>query len=461
MKRGRRENLRALVSRAKGPAPVQAPSAPAGPAGVLNSPAPITIEQLLRRPAINLDTPEAQRFLAGKRILVTGAGGSIGSEICRQTLRFLPERLILVEQAECALFEIDRELRQRWLGADITPYIADITDPARIARIFNGERPQVIFHCAAHKHVPMMEINPGEAIKNNIFGTKTVADAALACNAAAFVMVSTDKAVNPTSVMGATKRFAELYIQTLNGQKREVRSEKREGPLSVVSGALSVAGGDRHRTTSNGQRTTDNGPLAMDHGQLTRSSQPTTRFVAVRFGNVLGSSGSVVPIFQKQIAAGGPITVTHPDMRRYFMTSPEASQLVLQAGAIGQGGEIFVLDMGKPVRIFDLAEEMIRLAGKKPHDDIAIEFTGMRPGEKLFEELAGATERTRPTTHAKIRVWELATATATQIERSLARLQACVDGPREGAINALMESVAEYKPDPANQPVMRVVTEAA
>ena len=403
MKRIRRDKVRVSAEPSSTPAPASAAADGLDSAGL--------IDRLLRRPMVNLDTPEVQRFLAGKRVLVTGAGGSIGSEICRQTLRFLPGRLILLEQAEGALFEVDQELRQRWLGADLVPYVADISDKRRIARVFNAERPQVIFHCAAHKHVPMMEINPGEAIKNNIFGTKTVADAAVACGAAAFVMVSTDKAVNPTSVMGATKRFAELYIQSLN----------------------------------HGQRAAD---------------KSHTRFVAVRFGNVLGSSGSVVPIFRKQIAAGGPVTVTHPDMRRYFMTIPEASQLVLQAGSIGHGGEIFVLDMGRPVKILDLAEEMIRLSGKRPHEDIAIEFTGVRAGEKLFEELATDDEQTRPTSHPKIRVWQLPPATRNEIDAALERLAEVVDGPREQAVAALMGAVDEYRPTPGTVK-MRVVPEAA
>ena len=387
------------------------------------------LHQLLKRPAVNLDTPEVQRFLANKRVLITGAGGSIGSEICRQTLRFLPQRLVMLEQAESALFEIDQELRQRWLGADLSPYIADITDKKRIARIFAAERPQVIFHCAAHKHVPMMELNPGEAIKNNVFGTKIVADAAAANHAAAFVMVSTDKAVNPTSVMGATKRVAELYIQSLNeGEGTRDKGQAKTGMHSLVPRPSSLA---------------------------------PTRFLAVRFGNVLGSSGSVVPIFRKQVEKGGPVTVTHPDMRRYFMTIPEASQLVLQAGAIGQGGEIFVLDMGQPVKILHLAEELIRLAGKTPNDDVAIEFTGVRPGEKLFEELANPNERTRPTSHEKIRVWELPTATPDQLEHGLTRLAAAADAPRESAITALMQVVAEYRPESFSLPKMRVVTEAA
>jgi FlaA1/EpsC-like NDP-sugar epimerase len=346
----------------------------------------------LGRPAINLDTPELQRFLAGKRVLVTGAGGSIGSEICRQAMRFCPQRLILLERAENSLFEIDRELRHSWIGAEIQPCIGDACDARRVRQVFEAQQPQVIFHCAAHKHVPIMEAHPCEAIKNNIFGTKIVADAAAKAQAAAFVLVSTDKAVNPTSVMGATKRFAELYVQSLNG-----------------AGA-------------------------------------STRFLAVRFGNVLGSSGSVVPIFRRQIEAGGPVTVTHPEMKRYFMTIPEASQLVMQAGAIGQGGEIFVLDMGSQVRIFDLAHELIRRYGLRPQEDIEIRFTGIRPGEKLYEELANDDEQTRPTAHPKIRVWQLPTAQAEQVRRGLELLsEAAASGNSRESIGALARCVPEYK----------------
>jgi FlaA1/EpsC-like NDP-sugar epimerase len=245
----------------------------------------------------------------------------------------------------------------------------------------------------------MMEANPGEAIKNNVFGTATIADAALASGAAAFVMVSTDKAVNPTSVMGATKRCAELYIQSLNGSSED--------------GA--IAGG--------------------------------TRFVAVRFGNVLGSSGSVVPIFRKQIEAGGPVTVTHPDMQRFFMTISEASQLVMQAGAIGQGGEIFVLDMGQPIRILDLAYELIRRHGLEPEKDIAIEFSGIRPGEKLYEELACADEQTRPTSHPKISVWQLPRASSSEAQQMLAILRRVTDSPGGQIMDALRQCVPEYQPN--------------
>lgn len=374
----------------------------------------VDVADLLGRPSINLDTPELQRFLAGKIILVTGAGGSIGSEICRQIMRFCPAILILVEQAENNLFEIDRELREKWLGATIIPYVADICDSVRVRNIFSVHRPQVVLHCAAHKHVPMMERNPGEAIKNNIFGTKIVADAAADAGTDAFVMVSTDKAVNPTSVMGAAKRFAELYIQSKNGAVHR----DGESPEDILSD--------------------DGGP---------DENRSTTRFLAVRFGNVLGSSGSVVPIFKKQIAAGGPVTVTHPDMKRYFMTIPEASQLVLQAGAIGNGGEIFVLDMGEPIKIVDLARELITRSGLRVDDDIVIEFTGIRPGEKLYEELAGHAEETRPTSHPKIRVWQLPTAETPQVERGLARLHAAIDASCADAIAALARCVPEYRPD--------------
>jgi FlaA1/EpsC-like NDP-sugar epimerase len=323
-------------------------------------------------------------------------------------MKFCPRRIILLDQAENSLFEIDRELRQRWVGADIVPAVADIGDQARIVQLFGHHRPHVVFHCAAHKHVPMMESNPGEAIKNNVLGTRIVADAAAQCGAAAFVMVSTDKAVNPTSVMGAAKRCAELYIQSLN-------QEQGQG----------------------------------------------TRFLAVRFGNVLGSSGSVVPIFRKQIEAGGPVTVTHPEMKRYFMTIAEASQLVMQAGAIGRGGEIFVLDMGEPMRILDLAIEMIRRCGLKPDKDIAIEFTGIRPGEKLYEELAAADEQTRPTSHPKIRVWQLPRATAQQVEEMMATLASATNGDRRQIVEALCTCVPEYQPADGAPARMRIVADAA
>ncbi len=391
-------------------------------AGRRRSPAPeVTPLDLLGRKPVNLDTPELQRFIGGKRVLVTGAGGSIGSEICRQTMKFCPASLTLLDRCENALFEIEQELKDRWLGADLRPCVADICDARRIEQVFAEQQPHVIFHAAAHKHVPMMERNPGEAIKNNVFGTKTVADAALNAGVGAFVMISTDKAVNPTSVMGATKRVAELYVQSLNNCELRVASCE-DGPASQLA---------------------------------SRNSQPATRFVAVRFGNVLGSSGSVVPIFQKQIAAGGPVTVTHSEMRRYFMTIPEASQLVMQAGAIGQGGEIFVLDMGEPVKILDLAYEMIRRNGLVIDKDIQVRITGMRPGEKLFEELANDADTTAPTAHKKIRVWKLPRLDHAEVERQLGQLSRVVECDRETIREALMNVVPEFQPADAISRVSR------
>jgi FlaA1/EpsC-like NDP-sugar epimerase len=283
-------------------------------------------------------------------VLVTGAGGSIGSELCRQVLRYGPRTLVLFERSEHALWQVDRELRAHHPDADIVTLIGDVTDRRRIDEVLTTHAPQVVLHAAAHKHVPMMEANPAEAVANNVVGTKVVADAC-AANAATevFVLISTDKAVNPTSVMGATKRLAERYVT-------EVAS--------------------RH---------------------------PQTRFVSVRFGNVLGSTGSVIPIFREQIAAGGPVTVTDPEMTRYFMTIPEAAGLVLQAATLAtDAGEVFLLDMGDPVRIVDLANEMIRLSGLEPGRDIEVVFTGARPGEKLFEELRYDDEGSEPTAHPKV-----------------------------------------------------------
>ena len=310
----------------------------------------VDINDLLGREAIQLDLDLIEAFAKGKTILVTGAGGSIGSEMSRQICQFESGSLLLIEQAENPLFSIDRDLRRKFPHVPITPIICDITDGQRVEEIFRRYEPQVVIHAAAHKHVPLMELNPGEAIKNNVLGTQIVADAADDHGATNFVMISTDKAVNPTSIMGSSKRIAEMYIQDL--------------------------------------------------GQTSR-----THFVTVRFGNVLDSEGSVVPIFKKQIADGGPVTVTHPDMKRYFMTIPEASQLVLQAATMGAGGEIFVLDMGEPVRIVDLAKELITLSGFRPGEDIEIVFTGARPGEKLFEELRIEGEDMQRTRHPKISVW--------------------------------------------------------
>ena len=312
----------------------------------------VDIEDLLGREPVQLDEAVLQDFLAGKTVMVTGAGGSIGSELARQVARFGVGRLLLVERAEFALFAIHRELLQRAADIETLALVADVGDEERMRRIFDRYRPAVVIHAAAHKHVPMMESNPCEAVKNNVLATATLGRVAGESGADAFVMISTDKAVRPTSVMGASKRVAELIVQDLNNR--------------------------------------------FD-----------TRYVAVRFGNVMGSAGSVIPIFREQILEGGPVTVTHPDMVRYFMTIPEASQLVLQAGAMGQGGEIFILDMGEPIRILDLAKDMITLFGLKPYEDVDIVFSGIRPGEKLFEELETVGESISKTRHPKIFIGDL------------------------------------------------------
>ncbi len=330
----------------------------------------IAIEDLLRRDSISLDTTGISSFLAGRRVLVTGGAGSIGSELVRQIARFRPASITVFDHNENGLFFLERELRQDYPAVTFRFAIGSVRDEQRVRAIFEDARPDVVYHAAAHKHVPLMEANPGEAVRNNVLGTKTVADAADRAGCDAFVLISTDKAVRPTSVMGATKRVAEMYVQSLSSRSR-------------------------------------------------------TRFVAVRFGNVLGSNGSVVPIFRQQIEAGGPVVVTHPEMRRYFMTIPEASQLVLQAGALAKGGEIFILDMGEPVKIVDLARDMIVLSGLEPGVDVDIEFSGTRPGEKLYEELMLDDEAV-PTAHPKIKVARIAGQDAAEMAEAAERLDRLV-----------------------------------
>ena len=308
---------------------------------------PVSIEDLLERDEVRLDMDIVEHYIRDKVVLVTGAGGSIGSEICRQIMRVGPKQLLLLGHGENSIYLINQELKNIYKDGPIIPIIADIRDKQQLDQIFTQYNPQVVFHAAAHKHVPLMEIQPMAAVLNNIYGTRNVADVAGRHGVERFVMISTDKAVNPTSVMGATTRVAEKVIISMND-------------------------------------TYD------------------TKYITVRFGNVLGSRGSVIPLFKKQIEAGGPVTVTDPEMTRYFMTIPEASQLVLQAGAMGKGGEVFLLDMGEPVKIIDLARNMIRLSGLEPDKDIHIKITGLRPGEKKYEELLTSEEGTNRTNHTKI-----------------------------------------------------------
>ncbi|MFW6132797.1 MAG: polysaccharide biosynthesis protein [Planctomycetota bacterium] len=354
----------------------------------------VDINDLLGRDVVELDWDAIGRFLRGRRVLITGAGGSIGSEMCRQVAQHDPTKLALVEQAETPLFDIDNELGQSHPDLDRVAIVCDIYDRDRVFEVWDEQRPEVVIHAAAHKHVPLMEQNPCEAIKNNILGSKNAADASCAYDTAEFVMISTDKAVNPSSVMGASKRVAEIYTQSLNGR-----------------------------------------------------AGCATQFKAVRFGNVLGSSGSVVPTFRRQIAAGGPVTVTHPEMTRYFMTIPEAAQLVLQAAATGAGGQIFLLDMGEPVKIVDLARQMIVLSGFVPGEDIDIVFTGIRPGEKLFEELRADAEDLEPTVHPKVRIWRSQRVGWDEVEHSMSELQALANSTdRWRIIRTLTDLIPEYTP---------------
>lgn len=352
---------------------------------------PVEIEDLLGRDPVSIDTAHVAEMIAGKTILVTGAGGSIGSELCRQLARFQPARLVLLEASEFALYSIEQWLNIHVPELELVPLAGDVKDAARIEEAFAAWRPHAVFHAAAYKHVPLMEVgNAWQAVRNNVLGTLTVAECAMRFQTERFVLISTDKAVNPTNVMGATKRLAEMVCEVL------------------------------HRQSSG------------------------TQFEMVRFGNVLGSTGSVIPKFQEQIARGGPVTVTHPEITRYFMSIPEAAQLVLQAATMGQGGEIFVLDMGEPVRIVDLARKMIHLSGYS-ENEIRIEFSGLRPGEKLYEELLTDAEQTRETPHRKLRI-----AQARAVDGDfLAKLKPWLAQSSQADAQvreALMQRVPEYRP---------------
>ncbi len=335
----------------------------------------VKIEDLLQRDPIKLNDRLVSEYLQGKVIMITGAAGSIGSEIVRQSLRFDPSRLILVDQAESALYDVETELRRLKKGnpdVKVDFVLCNISNIARMEDLMASHRPDVIFHAAAYKHVPLMESDPYNALEVNVLGTCGLADLALKYDVNRFVFVSTDKAVNPTNVMGASKRMAEMYVQSLSLQQNK------------------------------------------------------TRFITTRFGNVLGSNGSVIPLFKKQIEAGGPVTVTDPDIIRYFMTIPEACQLVLEAGTMGKGGEIYVFEMGEPVKILNLAKRMIRLSGLEPEEDIQIKFTGLRPGEKLFEELLSDTEKTKPTHHPKILIAHVKPQSLDEVSTAIAQLKVMI-----------------------------------
>lgn len=363
----------------------------------------IQIEDLLQREPARIDLGEIASYLTGRRVWVTGAGGTIGSEIARHVARFNPAELVLLGLDETDVFDVHRHLAADFPEVTIIPWVGDLRDAAHVERLVRRRRPQVVFHAAAHKHVPLMEAQPDEAVRNNVGALRNLAALADRYRVETFVFISTDKAVNPTSVYGATKRVGELLVQ------------------------------------------------AFQRGS-------TTRFVAVRFGNVLGSRGSVVPIFQEQIRSGGPVTVTHPEMVRYFMTAAEAAQLVIQAGAMGQGGEIFVLDMGEPIRILDLAQNLIRLSGLVPGEDIDIVFTGVRPGEKLYEEPLTRRDRSRASRHERIFVAPQDPVDVATVLQATERLLAVAEsGQAEAVVRALAAMVPEYRPNRAEGTAMLAV----
>ncbi|HEX2747656.1 MAG TPA: nucleoside-diphosphate sugar epimerase/dehydratase, partial [Verrucomicrobiales bacterium] len=353
----------------------------------------VAIEDLLGREAVPMNAGVVLESLRGRVVLVTGGGGSIGSELCRQIAACNPRLLLVLDQSEPSLFQIEQELIETFPAVSIRPLVANVLDEQRLRTIFEEFRPAIIFHAAAHKHVPMMESQPGEAIKNNSMSTRLLVHLSTEFHVDRFVLISTDKAVNPTNAMGASKRMAEIYLQAWQ--------QARGG---------------------------------------------STRFAAVRFGNVLGSSGSVIPIFKKQIAAGGPVKVTHPDMVRYFMTIPEAVGLVMRSGVMAEGGEIFVLDMGKPVRIIDLARQLIELSGLTPGRDIAIEFTGLRPGEKLFEELGHAGENIAGTAHGRIMRFTGTAAPFEAVEEHFQEiLRQLPDADSQALKRMMKELIPEYR----------------
>ena len=370
----------------------------------------INIEDLLNRKSIEIDITNIQKELKGKRILITGAAGSIGSEIVRQLLKFDTGLIIMCDQSETCLHHLYLEIEETHANSHFHAFIGDVKDEKRMNHLFDTYKPHYVYHAAAYKHVPLMEDNASEAVKTNVLGTKTIADLAVKHGVQKFVMISTDKAVNPTNVMGATKRIAEIYVQSLN------------------------------RSISNRDYRFKNGLSYLN------DTKSNTRFITTRFGNVLGSNGSVIPRFKQQIEKGGPVTVTHPEITRYFMTIPEACRLVLEAGCMGKGGEIFIFDMGKSVKIIELAKRMIRLAGRVPNQDIKIEYTGLRPGEKLFEELLNDQENTLPTHHEKIMIGKVSEYLFDDIETQIYELiRHSKNNDDLQTVKSMKQIVQEYK----------------
>ena len=370
----------------------------------------LNIEDLLQREPIVINNIKISNDLEGKRILITGAAGSIGSEIVRQVMNYNPGLVILCDMAESALHDIQLEIEEFYPSSKIRIFIANVQNFHRMQHLFKEYNPEIVFHAAAYKHVPMMENNPSEAILTNVMGTMNIADLAILHNAEKFVMISTDKAVNPTNVMGASKRIAEIYIQSL--------SNSPDDTLKVISSKNNI-----HYTDINSK----------------------TKFITTRFGNVLDSNGSVIPRFRNQIQKGGPITVTDPEITRYFMTIPEAVQLVLEAGIMGNGGEIFVFDMGKPVKISDLANKMILLAGLEPGKDIQVVYTGLRPGEKLFEELLNVKEKCIPTYHDKIQIAKVIAHTYDQVYSDIEELIVkCYTDDNDSLVKKMKDMVPEF-----------------
>ncbi len=371
----------------------------------------IKIEELLGRPQIKLRNQGVVNLLESKRVLITGAAGSIGSELARQIASINPSLLILCDQNETGLYELEYELKNNFPGCEnLSLYIGDVKDESAMENLFKRFRPQVVFHAAAYKHVPMMEYHPSEAIRNNVLGTRVLADLSIEYSVERFLLISTDKAINPTNVMGASKRIAEIYVQSLGNREKKVVHLNGSG-----------------------------------NNDLNSDRKITTKFITTRFGNVLGSNGSVIPRFKEQIANGGPVTVTHPDIIRYFMTISEACSLVLEAVTMGNGGEVFLFDMGDPVKIVDLARKMIKLAGFIPNNDIEIKFTGLRPGEKLFEELLNKEEEVIPTHNKKILIAKVVEYDFYSVNKSIDSLLECAwQNHDEDVVRQMKRIIPEY-----------------